>query len=74
MLAKVKPEIIHWSVNKKQVFVIGWFLLSVLVCLGLFSLQSDFAIEKYLFNGIGISFIMGMAFNFSLRAKKEQTS
>lgn len=70
MLVKAKPEIINWSVNKKQVFVIGWFLLSVMVCLGIFSLQSDFAIEKYLFNSIGISLIMGMAFSTSLKIKK----
>ncbi|MCH4243342.1 hypothetical protein [Acinetobacter gerneri] len=73
MLVKARPEILNWSLNKKQALVIGWFILSVFICLGIFSLWTDFAIENFLFNSIGISLIMGMAFNFSLKTKKEKT-
>ena len=68
-----KPEIVNWSINKKQAVALVWFFLSILVWLGFWKaiMQLDFAIESHLFMSIGTSIIMGMIFYYALTPKKQ---
>ena len=71
MVMASKPEIIDWSINKKQAISIAWFFFSLLVFLGLSAMQPNFAIERYLFSSIGTAILMGAAFHLPLHQKKQ---
>lgn len=73
VLVKMKPAILDWSVNKKQVLVIIWFFFTIFLCLGYASLDPDFSINKYLTRILGTSMIMGMALYHPLKAQKTTT-
>ena len=66
-----KPEIVNWSVNRKQGITLVWFAVSVVIFLCFKATQQDFAIEQQLFSSIGTSIIMGMIFYKVLSPKKQ---
>ena len=73
VLVKMKPAILDWSVNKKQVLVIIWFFFNIFLCLGYYSLDPDFSINNYLTRILVTSMLMGMAFYYPLKVQKAIT-
>ncbi len=69
MIISSKPEILDWSVNKKQSIVIAWFFFSLLVLIGIQATQPDFAIENHLISSIVTAILMGAAFYIPLKKK-----
>lgn len=70
--ASSKPEVVNWSVNKKQALSLAWFAMSVLIMtLVKVIIQPDVAIEQQIFGSVGISIIFGMIFYQGLKPKKQ---
>lgn len=71
-VASSKPEITHWSVNKKQALSLAWFVMCVLIfTLIKVAIQPGEAIEQQILGSVGISVIFGMIFYSGLRPKKQ---